>query len=712
MLPLVSERFGPFVIEETIAIGGSAEIFRARRDGGSSEPVALKRLLPALRADPEARAMLEVEGDLHARMRHPNVVALRAHGETAGEPYLALELVEGTDLHRVNRLALSRQRPIATTVAATIAVALLEALSAVHAATDDAGAPLGVVHRDVSPSNVLLGLDGSVKLADFGVALSSAVPRARGPAPTRGKIAYLAPEQVASEPLDARADLFAVGNLLAEMLLGRPLFTGSGQLAMLLAIRDARLDALDAGPKLPAALDRILRTALAKRREGRFADAAAFADALRPFAWQDPSAARRELASLVRSATEAASARAAMRLTPSREDVRQMRELLAGQQKPAPSKLPPPTAPSAEQATPNVEVPPISARPALALEADALRASPSPRPANGDATTAPFASMSSYVQTAEGRLIGPLGYAKLVELVATGQLARDAKVDLGGSGFRRLTEIGELARHLALRSPVTERVDGLGAPALVMPAFDEESRLPGAAKALRWIATNAATGVLLASRGAHRKDVYVREGRLLHVATSEPEELLGEYLVARELLDRNELEFALAVLPRFGGRLGEALGALGLVDPVRLFREIQNQGRDRVAELFRWKTGELRFHLGEQPSQVEFPLELALGAVFEAGVERAFDHQALHARFADAGVEIEAAAPVAGSDEAPNRIDGWSPLSQRALALSRFPVPASAVLAKLHREGHRHGPSERALGALELAGALKRVRRA
>src|SRR6185312_14459545 len=174
---------------------------------------------------------------------------------------------DGCDLFRLLRRLANAGRPLGRGMAVYVARAILRALDSVHTARDPNGQPMVIIHRDVTPSNVYLSTDGIVKLGDFGIARSatrSTLSTGGGPM-LKGKFAYLAPEQVAGEGFDQRADLFATAVVLAEMLLGRPLFAGSGQLAVLLAIRDCRIEPLrDARASFPPGLLEVMERALAR----------------------------------------------------------------------------------------------------------------------------------------------------------------------------------------------------------------------------------------------------------------------------------------------------------------------------------------------------------------------------------------------------------------------------------------------------------------
>src|SRR5580700_8784914 len=297
-------RFGPYWLDSRLAVGGTAEVYVGRPIDPDAKPrrLVVKRLLPQFAADPEGRTMFEREAALHAAVLHENVVQIFAYGMEGDEPWLAMELVDGCDLFRLLHRLSGDRRTLGPAVSTHLAREILRGLESVHGARDHTGQPMGIIHRDVTPSNVYLSGDGRVKLGDFGIARSSsrATLRTTGTAALKGKFAYLSPEQVAGEVFDHRADLFSTAVVLTEMLLGHPLFAGSGQLAVLLAIRDCRIDPLrEARNSLPKGLFEVLERALARDPSKRFQTAAALSEALAPFA-TDGGTARGELGALVR----------------------------------------------------------------------------------------------------------------------------------------------------------------------------------------------------------------------------------------------------------------------------------------------------------------------------------------------------------------------------------------------------------------------------
>ncbi len=253
-----------------------AEVFRAELVGaeGVTRELVVKKMHPTLALDPTAVAMFIEEARLAVRLQHPNVVQVYEFGKADDDYFLAMELVDGCDLATLLRGAAG---PLPVALAGFIAAELLEGLGHVHALSDAAGAPLGLVHRDVSPHNVLLGRNGEVKLADFGIAKAAArIGRETGQTGlgVKGKFAYMPPEQARGEPLDARADLFAVGAILYEMLTGARVYVPRADGDLVDAVREGRVRLVAAAaptidPRLGAVVDR----AVHPRREDRYGSA-------------------------------------------------------------------------------------------------------------------------------------------------------------------------------------------------------------------------------------------------------------------------------------------------------------------------------------------------------------------------------------------------------------------------------------------------------
>jgi hypothetical protein len=271
----VSERtrIGDYELLDRIAEGGMAEVWRARARGaaGFEKTVVVKRVLPALAARPGFADLLIREAKIAARLSHPNIVQIFDLGEADGTYFIAMEYVHGTDLARaLTHRASAEHLPLALRV--WIAAEATRALDHAHRRKGDDGRPLQIVHRDVSPQNVLLAHEGVVKVADFGIARADEVGLGRGEDPKvlRGKYAYMSPEQARGEPLDRRSDVFALGVVLFEAVTGQRLFRAKSSHETLQLVRAGKVPDLR-GAGVPDGLVPTLTRALAAQREDRHA---------------------------------------------------------------------------------------------------------------------------------------------------------------------------------------------------------------------------------------------------------------------------------------------------------------------------------------------------------------------------------------------------------------------------------------------------------
>ena len=292
-----------YELVERIGAGSMAEIFRGKAiaDGGFEKPVAIKRILPHLGQDEHFVKVLMAEANIVSHLRHRNIVQVFDVGQGPEGLFVVLEFIDGCDLGVLQAGLEDAGKRLPAELGLFLSAELCDALEHAHRAPGPDGKPLRLVHRDVSPSNVLLSRSGEVKLTDFGIAKRTEEVTTHGG--VRGKVAYISPEQGMGMPVDARSDVFSLGILLFEMLLGRRLFSHLPDFEALRAVCEAQV------PK-PRSIDRrldpkvedILLTALAAKPEDRYQSAAAMGQALRDYRYSlpatkgDPAA---ELASLV-----------------------------------------------------------------------------------------------------------------------------------------------------------------------------------------------------------------------------------------------------------------------------------------------------------------------------------------------------------------------------------------------------------------------------
>ena len=269
-----------------IAMGGMAEIYLSRMmsNAGVEREVVLKRLLPELQADSEFVQMFHDEATIASQLTHPNIVQIYELGEIDGSMFIAMELLRGVNLRDLLARLHADNRKIPIELGTRICCGALEALAYAHSFADRSGRHLNVVHRDVSPQNIIVTYEGTVKLVDFGVAKAEGKLHQTRAGLVKGKFAYMSPEQISGGTIDGRSDLFALAEVFYELILQRHPFFAETDMDVLRAI-------LDAKPPHPAAIDQsfpsgladILMKSLRKESEGRYPDAAAFQDALEHF---------------------------------------------------------------------------------------------------------------------------------------------------------------------------------------------------------------------------------------------------------------------------------------------------------------------------------------------------------------------------------------------------------------------------------------------
>ncbi len=283
--------FGNYVLFDLIGRGGMAEIYLARAktmEAGGSRLVVVKQILPELSADAKFADALVQEAKLAARLSHANVAQVFDLGRDGKDHrlFITMEYVEGLDLNELLRRCARAKIPLPVEFALLIVMEVLRGLDYAHRRMDDSGKPLGIVHRDVSPSNVLVSVEGEVKLCDFGIARANDSADALSPDAIQGKAGYMSPEHARGEPLDGRADVFATGVILWELLSGRRMYKADKEKGESLLVIARRAEIPDVQPRdLPfeEELHAIVKKALAVDRDQRYASAAAMLDELQRY---------------------------------------------------------------------------------------------------------------------------------------------------------------------------------------------------------------------------------------------------------------------------------------------------------------------------------------------------------------------------------------------------------------------------------------------
>lgn len=284
--PPINERVGDYLLRRYLTQGGMAALFLGHHVSARNV-VVVKRVLPQFSRDLSFTRMFSREAHIASVLRHPNIVEVYDSGALDSEGcYFVMEYIHGVDLSHFLGVLRSRNQAMPIDHALAIVLGMCEGLHHAHQQTGEDGQLLEIVHRDVSPSNIMVAFDGSIKVMDFGVAKALALTSFTEAGTRKGKLSYMAPEQARADSLDRRSDVFAIGAVLYELTTMRRLFTGDNELAVIHQLMyEARTRPSEVVPGYPPALERIVLKAVAHDPKDRFGTAAEMGAALRDFAY-------------------------------------------------------------------------------------------------------------------------------------------------------------------------------------------------------------------------------------------------------------------------------------------------------------------------------------------------------------------------------------------------------------------------------------------
>jgi tRNA A-37 threonylcarbamoyl transferase component Bud32 len=633
-----------------------AEIFRAKTFGaaGFEKEYAIKLILPSLVDDKEFVEMFINEAKIAVSLYHANIVQVFDLGQIEGQYYIAMEFVHGKDLLDVLARCADLGIQIPLNIVLFIMMEMLKGLDFAHRAKDAFGEDLNIVHRDISPSNILLSYAGDVKVGDFGVA-KAAIQRTMTESGTlKGKVGYMSPEQVMGSRLDARSDVFSAGIVLYEALGMTRLFAGGSDLDVMLRVRDADIDKhIKALGPLPSELRTIVTRALARHREERYQSAGELYQALMDFCFRyGIKVAGSDLSSFVRRLFAAEI---------EREKARRVADRHAA-----------------------VLVSGVSARPPI--DAPAI-----PKAASADVAASAPPQRFRYRDNL-GLIYGPMSLQTLVNLVINRTPHEEDRVCRDGTSWEPLDALPELKAVMtkprpptavgvpdevrrshagaAVFKPVTARRKISSAmeesASAFAPTLDEESQplsdapSPTAESApsvsemqprfaelladgqgvrsdqnfrviegsfaqfsfvrlLSRLHVARSTGRLKVTRGDVVKSIYMRDGELILVDSNREEELLGTFLIQRRIIGQEQLQEGLARLHEWGGRLGDALVAVGAIPAHDIFRLLSDQLREKLLDVFTWPDGRYGYYENQEPETHGYPLDVSCNEVLVTG---------------------------------------------------------------------------------------------
>ena len=342
--------FGKYLLLERVNVGGMAEVFKAKTFGveGFERMLAVKRILPSIAEDQEFITMFVDEAKIAVQLTHANIAQIFDLGKVGDSYFIALEYVSGKDLRAIFDRARKRGETVPVPMACYTMMKVCEGLDYAHNKKDPSGRELTLVHRDVSPQNILLSYDGEVKVIDFGIAKAAGKAGRTQAGILKGKFGYMSPEQVRGLPIDRRSDIFSCGIVLYELLTGERLFVGESDFSTLEKVRNVEiLPPSTYNRKIPDELERIVLKALAKDTEDRYQNAIDLHDELQAFVYTAGEFySRKDLAAWMKKTFGKEIEEETAKL----ETYRQLKpppELLAGGRAPAPSVAPPVARPPA-----------------------------------------------------------------------------------------------------------------------------------------------------------------------------------------------------------------------------------------------------------------------------------------------------------------------------------------------------------------------------
>jgi serine/threonine-protein kinase len=638
------ERLGEYELMRRIAVGGMAEVFEAKRSGphGFSKRFALKRILPHFAGDARFVQMFCDEARVHATLSHPNLVEVVDFGEERAGLYLVMEFVDGLSCADLYSGVVARKRTVELGAALYIVREVLAGLAHAHEHCDDAGRPLNLVHRDVTPNNILLSQTGRVLLADFGI-VHTAFGVPTRPGELKGKVGFVPPEQALGRGVDARADLFSLAVVLSELLLGAPLFAGDNEREILTNLHAGNMGAFRSASQIPADLRAVLARALSLDPELRQPSARALSLELEGVARRhgvliDSYQFTQWLADLGLLALKSGT-----------------RESLA----------------SWQEVGKSASVPPVSRAPGLRLVHS--EAPTTPRLAAQDS------GLPAYrLRRAGGAVVGPVSLATVLEWIASARVPADSEVSRSGGPFMPISAVSELGRFVS--RALYRFQDPVALFASERHAI-EPSTLPW--HLFRYLATRK-TGLVCACRGSEQRRVYFVNGVPGASASSDPSELLGASFVRAGRLTQDALDRALERGYREGKPLGQALLDSGLIGPGELLSALAEQRTRRLSSLLALRQGELYFVDGAESGEQALAPPAAPTAFLVGALRSAYTEGELRVLLAGVAQKPLTARPILHLQRS---LLGLTPAEGQAFDRAACGVPVGVILSQARALG-------------------------
>jgi len=585
-------KFGRYLLLEKIGHGGMAEIYKAIVGGVANftKVVVIKRIHLRLSKDPAFVEMFVREANMTASLQHPDIVQVFELGDVDGQKYIAMEFINGRDLQRMMARANKIGMQFPVDVALRIVFHAANALSYAYNAKDPYGKPLKIIHRDVSPSNVMVSFSGDVKIMDFGVAKTANYDEKEG-GWLRGKLGYMSPEQVSGKEVDQRSDLFSLGIILFEILTMRRLFAGKTDLRTVLNVQRAEVDRrLKRHPEIPEGVQDILRKLLTREPNDRYSTAKAVMTDIEAYMDENgfeqsdaivstfihklfPKESEEEILPLgIEELTDPKIGTSRMFIT----------------QKDDPSK--PDNLPLADK-TPVVEDERL-----VTIRPNTIESSGPPT----KVSKMDPAQSSFKLKNKDGKTFGPIAYTDLLHMIDSGSVTADEMCSVNQGNWIRLRDVPGMKGKFKSNAWNMGQVTFRGRfNKFVFPRI-----------LYRILADGPACGRLILKRKGVQKEVDFKDGRIRIILSNIREELLGNYLVDSGVLSQDDLQKAVESSREKKLMLGDSLIRMGMVQPFKMVDYLHGQMKAKFMEIFTWMDGQYAFVEGVDPRDQTVQLDL------------------------------------------------------------------------------------------------------
>ncbi|MGC8927046.1 MAG: serine/threonine protein kinase [Myxococcota bacterium] len=562
--------FGNYTLIKKIGKGGMAEIFLATPIRSPQFLVVIKKINPELVEDKHYITMFLDEAKLMSCLMHPNIIQILDVGEVNGEYYICMEYVHGKDLLTIIEYCVGAGIKIPEDIGLHIMLELLEGLDYIHNVKGPDNKELKVIHRDLSPSNILISLDGEVKIGDFGIAKAALQKNVTRAGYIKGKIGYMSPEQVEGKNLDHRTDVFVAGLVLYEIFAHKMYYNIENEFEALKSMREARQKSRDELLRyMPSGLIDILYKALQKNPDDRFQSALEFSSAIMQYMIENRLSTNVNiLSSFMRS------------LFPT--DVTLLEQVHN-----------------------------ISTRSSAFIRAS----EPKKRETRGKIKDIKF-----YLKDRQGKVIGPFAVDSLINIIKIYNLPPATLASDDNKDFKPLDQFPVLLD--AFQSGPDENTGIFSLSPQYRGLLSEVS----ITKLFYRFASAKVTGKLVLKNDGIVKSVYLRDGFPEHIDTNKKDELFGEMLVRRNIITRTSLNLTLKEQEKSKIKIGNILIDKGYIKPAELIKLLTEQMRMRYFELFNWENGTYEFYAHMVSKNISHPMGMGAFALISEAVRNKMEY--------------------------------------------------------------------------------------